>query len=203
MLHLCLSLKYCACQLFMVDVNKFWWQFFNILHVVSLKTLTIVWHNSSSTKHWNKIYKRLTKFCQLFSFVIFFWILTKICQNFSTTKCKSNKLTKVWQNFIKFLSTSLLVEFWQKFDKNIDKKVPISQQFHETLPTFCLLRFSVVASSLYTVQRHEILVSEVYVAFLCITSMHLIYSICCLLYFLSIFHFRFSERSAGEKAWVK
>jgi len=126
MLHLCLSLKCCVCQLFMVDVTKFWWQFFNILHVVSLKTLTIVWHNSSSTKHWNKIHKRLTKFCQIFSFAVFFWLLTKICQNFSTTKCKNNKLTKVWQNFAKFLSTSLLLEFWQKFDENIVKKC----QFH-------------------------------------------------------------------------
>jgi len=193
-LHLCLSLKYCVCQLFMVDVTKFWWQFFNILHVVSLKTLTIVWQNSSSTKHWNKINKRLTKFCQLFSFAIFSWILTKICQNFSTTKCKSNKLTKVWKNFCQ-------LHFWLNFDKNIDKKVPISQQFHETPPTFCLLRFSVVASSLYTVQRHEITECEVYIAFLYIISMHLIYSIGCFIFYkFSIF---FLVRSAGEKAWVK
>jgi len=107
MLHLCLSLKYCVCQLFMVDVTKFWWQFFNILHVVSLKTLTIVWHNSSSTKHWNKIHK-------LFSFAIFFWLLTKICQNFSTTKCKRNKLTKVWQNFCQ-------LHFCLNFGKNLTK----------------------------------------------------------------------------------
>ena len=125
MLHLCLSLKYCVCQLFMVDVTKFWWQFFNILHVVSLKTLTIVWHNSSSTKHWNKIHKRLTKFCQLFSFAIFsdFWQkFVKIFQQ------QNGKITS-WQKFDKILQNFCQLHFCLNFGKNLTKILSKSANF--------------------------------------------------------------------------
>ena len=54
--------------------------------------------------------------------------LTKVWQNFEQQNAKNNKLIKVWQNFAKFLCTSPLLEFWQKFGENIVKKC----QFHDS-----------------------------------------------------------------------
>ena len=52
------------------------------------------------------------------------------------------------------------------------------------------LHFSLVTTSLYYIEWHKILISKVGdVIFLCFVKT-LIYSICCLLYLLSIFHFR-------------
>ena len=81
---------------------------------------------TSWTNCWNKIHKRLTKFCQFFSFAISFWLLTK-----------------VWQNFAKFSSNLYLCKIWQIFDEIIDNKVPISQKFHEIVANVLSLVFFV------------------------------------------------------------
>jgi len=103
-LHLCLSLQYCMSQLFVADITKIWWQFFNIFY------------DASFTKH---------------------------------------------------------------------------------------VHFSLVTTSLYYIEWHKILISKVGgVFFLCFVKI-LIYSICCLLYLLSISHFlilrRMLEITGGEE----
>jgi len=131
-------------------------------------------------------------------------MLAKFWQNIEQQNAKNNRLIKAWQNFAKCLSTLPLLEFWQKFDKNIVKKVPISHAFHEPLTTFCLLRFFSYHQFVLYLMTQTLDFWDLWRVFLCFvnTSDILTYSVCCLLYILSIFHFLF-VRGMLEKWWCR
>ena len=152
------------------------WLFEHFVCCLFHKTLVIVWQYSSSTNCWNKIHKRLTKFCQLFSFAISFWFLTNVWQIFSAWN-----LVNVWR------------KYWQ---------VPISQMFHEIFAIIFLLRFCfIVTTSLYHIEWNKIFVCEVHAAFFCASSIYVIYWICCLLFRQSSIFFYWEQCWKESNGW--
>jgi len=108
-------------------------------------------------------------------------------------------LTKFCKIFANFTSAWILAKIWRK----CCQKVPISQQFHETLTTFCLLRFFSCHQFVLYIMTQNLDFWGQWCVFLCFvnTSDIPIYSVCCLLYILSIFHILFVRRMLENRWW--
>ena len=131
-------------------------------------------------------------------------MLANFWQNIEQQNAKNNKLIKVWQNFAKFFSTSPLLEFWQKFYKNIVKKCQFHKRFMKLWQLFVSCVFFSYHQFVLYVMTQNLDFWDIWCVFLCFvnTSDILTYSVCCLLYILSIFHFLF-VRGKLEKRWCR